>query len=572
MKRIMSIIVVIALIAVGAYLYFSWGSDDDTQDRPTDNQTEHSTSNKEENETHQSVLENVFHLAEEGKIPDEEIVVGETKLDDVYDQWGKTDKKTDVEGVTYLEYPNQSTTVGVENDIVVDARSFQEDIKKIDLNTIEDYKDDPDDERYFKDDDENQIIFVYELPNDFQLKWVLPEPTDDNDNPNVHHMALTRDNVDEAGDETASDEDSQGRTDGDDDMSLDEKIGQMIFSGVAGTEMNADTKEMMNTYHVGGIILFGDNIESAPQTVEFLNDIKKANESSASPLLLGVDEEGGKVTRMPDDVTSLPTSQAIASLDDADLSHQVGTVLGEQMNELGFNLDFAPVMDVNSNPDNPVIGDRSFGDNPDIVSELGIQTMKGIQSGNIISVMKHFPGHGDTGEDSHLELPKVDKSYDDLANLELIPFQNAIENGADVSMIAHILLPQIDPEYPASMSEKVITNILREDIGFDGVVITDDLTMGAITDNYDIGEAALQSIQAGSDLMLVAHDYDNVANVFNTLKEAVKNGELSEERIDESVERIHALKEKYAITDDKTGKPNVDEINSEVEDILEKVR
>src|SRR5699024_7365807 len=171
----------------------------------------------------------------------------------------------------------------------------------------------------------------------------------------------------------------------------------------------------------------------------------------------------------------------------------------------------------------------SFGDNPDIVSKLGIQTMKGIQSQHVIPVIKHFPGHGDTDTDSHLELPEVDKNYDELADLELIPFKNAIEDGADVSMIAHILLPKIDPDYPSSMSKEVITNILREDLDFDGVVITDDLTMGAITDNYDIGKAALQSVQAGSDLMLVAHDYENVANVFNTLKEAVQNGELPEE-------------------------------------------
>lgn len=371
-------------------------------------------------------------------------------------------------------------------------------------------------------------------------------------------------------------EENQGQAgnegDGEDDMNLDEKIGQMIFSGVDGTEIAADTQSIISNYHVGGIILFGDNIESAPQTTSFLNDLKAGNETNTYPLLLGVDEEGGSVTRMADDVESLPKSQAIGDLDDADLSYQVGTLLGEQMKELGFNLDFAPVMDVNSNPDNPVIGDRSFGDNPDIVSKLGIQTMKGIQDQNIISVMKHFPGHGDTGTDSHLELPEVDKSYEDIKDLELIPFQNAIENGADVGMIAHILLPQIDPDYPSSMSEEVITGILRENLDFNGVVITDDLTMGAIMENHDIGEAALKSVKAGSDLMLIAHGYDNVANVFDTLKEAVENGELSEEQIDDSVERIKTLKEKYNITDKPTDKPNVEKINDKVEAVLEKVR
>src|SRR5699024_3538694 len=264
--------------------------------------------------------------------------------------------------------------------------------------------------------------------------------------------------------------------------------------------------------------------------------------------------------------------RSIGNLNDPDLSYEVGTILGKQMNEMGFNLDFAPVLDVNSNPDNPVIGNRSFGDNPEIVSRLGIETMKGIQDEQIISVIKHFPGHGDTGVDSHLELPKVNKSYDELKELELVPFQNAIDNGADVTMIAHILMPKIDPDYPASMSSEIITDMLREDAGFDGVVITDDLTMQAITDHYDIGQAALQSVKAGSDLMLVAHEYDNVENVFRTLKEAVENGELSEERIDESVRRIQDLKEKYHVTDEATEKPDLSGINGKVESVLEKVR
>jgi len=355
------------------------------------------------------------------------------------------------------------------------------------------------------------------------------------------------------------------------DMTLDEKIGQMIFSGVNGTEMTAETKEIIDTYHVGGIILFGDNIESKKQTVSFLNDMKAVNADNPFPLLLGVDEEGGSVTRMPDAVKSLPTSRSIGKLNDPDTAFKAGTILGEQMQALGFNLDFAPVLDINSNPDNPVIGDRSFGSNPEVVSRMGIQTMKGIQSEGIISVIKHFPGHGDTGVDSHLELPKVDKSRKKLSEMELVPFKKAISKGADVSMIAHILLPQIDTKHPASMSKKVITGILREDLGFDGVVITDDLTMEAITNHYNVADAAVQTVKAGGDLLLVAHDPDLVAAVFNKLKAAVENGEISEERINESVERITRLKAKYNLSNEKTSVPNVQSINDKVEDILQKV-
>ncbi|MFD1336628.1 beta-N-acetylhexosaminidase [Oceanobacillus iheyensis] len=354
-------------------------------------------------------------------------------------------------------------------------------------------------------------------------------------------------------------------------MSLDEKIGQLIVGGIDGTEINTDTKDMIENYHVGGVILFADNIESKAQTVNLMNDIKQVNENNSHPLLLGVDEEGGSVTRMPDEITSLPPSGSIGKEQDEELAFEVGTLLGQQMRGLGFNLDFAPVLDVNSNPDNPVIGDRSFGDSPDIVTDMGIQSMKGIQSEGIISVVKHFPGHGDTSEDSHLKLPKVDKSIEELSEVELVPFEKAISKGADVVMTAHILLPQIDTEYPASMSEKIITGLLREDMGFAGVVISDDLTMGAITENIRIEEAAIQSVKAGSDMVLIAHHPDVVVSVHKKLKAAVQNGVISEARIDESVERIIQLKRKYKLSNEETPQIDFQRINEKVEEILDQV-
>ncbi|MFS0749394.1 beta-N-acetylhexosaminidase [Oceanobacillus sp. 1P07AA] len=354
-------------------------------------------------------------------------------------------------------------------------------------------------------------------------------------------------------------------------MSLDEKIGQMIVGGIDGTELNNDTQDMIENYHVGGVILFADNIESKTQTTNLMNDIKKVNDNNPYPLLLGVDEEGGSVTRMPDEIISLPPSGSIGKEQDQELAFEVGTLLGKQMRGLGFNLDFAPVLDVNSNPDNPVIGERSYGDDPHLVSEMGVQTMKGIENEGIISVVKHFPGHGDTSEDSHLELPKVDKSLKELSDLELIPFENAISEGADVVMIAHILLPQIETEYPSSMSEDIITGLLREDMGFDGVVISDDLTMGAITEDFRIEEAAIQSVKAGSDIVLIAHHPDAVTSVHKELKAAVKNGDINEERINESVERIIHLKRKYKLSNEETPQADFKLINEKVQEILDKV-
>jgi beta-N-acetylhexosaminidase len=239
-----------------------------------------------------------------------------------------------------------------------------------------------------------------------------------------------------------------------------------------------------------------------------------------------------------------------------------------ELNAFGFNLDFAPVLDVNSNPNNPVIGDRSFGNDASVVSRLGTKTMKGIQSQGVISVIKHFPGHGDTSVDSHLELPTVNKSFGQLKEVELVPFAHAIENGADIVMAAHILLPKIDSEYPASMSKPILTGILRDDLGFDGVILTDDMTMGAITENFEIGRAAVQSVKAGSDIILVAHDYENVVATFKALKAAVESGEISEKRIDESVTRILQLKKKYDVRGEQIQAVNTNELNQTIRILL----
>ncbi|WP_449354706.1 beta-N-acetylhexosaminidase [Virgibacillus natechei] len=566
-KRI-TIIILIAITALGAAFFFIRSLGDNTNGKQAEQQPKNPSlvhENKEIQEP-EPALNNIFNLAKQGKIPESNIVVGETTTDAVQETLGEPEKTMDTNVGRFLNYPSHDIDVGVTDGIVSDMRSSQDQFTSFDFDTIKSYEK-PDDTHYYQDDDHNQIILVYELSSNYVLKWVLPKPLDDSDNPNVDHISLSK----EIGGSSVTDEKGDNPSDtGDDGMNLDEKIGQMIFSGVDGTKMTTEIKNTIQKYHVGGIILYGNNINSQTQTVNFLNGMKAANADNPYPLLLGVDEEGGRVTRMPDGVKSLPSSRSIGELNDKDVSFKVGTILGEQMKALGFNMDFAPVLDVNSNPDNPVIGDRSFGDNLDIVTRLGIQTMKGIQSEGIISVIKHFPGHGDTSKDSHLQLPKVDKSYKELSKLELIPFKRAISEGADVSMVAHILLPKIDANDPASMSKEVITGTLREDFNFDGVVMTDDLTMEAITDHYHVAQAAVQAVKAGADSLLVGHNPDLIATVFDKLKAAVENGEISEERINESVKRITHLKEKYQLSDEKTPSLNVRSINGEVETIREK--
>lgn len=233
-----------------------------------------------------------------------------------------------------------------------------------------------------------------------------------------------------------------------------------------------------------------------------------------------------------------------------------------------MNMNFAPVLDINSNPNNPVIGDRSFGNNKDIVANLGTSTMKGIQSKNIISVVKHFPGHGDTSVDSHVNLPVVNYDINRLNSFEFVPFKTAIQNRADAVMVGHILLPKIDNKYPSSMSYEIVTNILRKDLGFNGLVVSDDMTMAAITENYSIEEAAVKSINAGVDLLLVCQKYENTENVLKALKEAVLNGTISKERLDNALYNIISIKKKYLLNKEPKSDITINTLNEKITNLF----
>lgn len=347
-------------------------------------------------------------------------------------------------------------------------------------------------------------------------------------------------------------------------MTLEEKIGQMLLVGIDGTKLDDNAKKMIAEDKVGGIILYKDNIKDLNSLIDLINAMKKSNAANSAPLFMSVDQEGGKVSRMPAEFASIPSNGAVGDKDDTDAAEMMGKLLGREVLLAGFNMNFAPVLDINSNPNNPVIGDRSFGNTANKVIDLGIAEMKGIASEGIIPVVKHFPGHGDTSVDSHLELPVVKKSVDQLAKLEWPPFEVAIKEGTDAIMVAHILYPKIDPDKPASLSPIIIGEQLRGDMGYQGLVITDDLTMGAIIKNYDLATAAIDTVNAGSDILLIAHEYDNEKLVLNALLDNVKNGKLQESRIDESVYRILALKAKYRLTDEQIPVPDLTDLNEDI--------
>nr|WP_285851924.1 beta-N-acetylhexosaminidase [Sporosarcina luteola] len=333
-------------------------------------------------------------------------------------------------------------------------------------------------------------------------------------------------------------------------MTLDEKIGQLLIVGMDGKTYGDELDRLIRQYHVGGIILLGKNISDPAGVLKVLNESKRANAGYRIPLFISVDEEGGRVSRVPSGMKKLPAAEYFGRIGNRTLAYQTGVYLADLLHAFGYNMNYAPVLDVHSNPENPVIGDRSFSSDPHAVAELGTAVMKGMTDKSIISVVKHFPGHGDTHVDSHLSLPVIEKTLDELRENELIPFQRAIEEQADAIMVAHIMFPELDDNYPSSLSKKVITDLLREEMQFEGVVITDDLTMGAIVKEHTVPEAAVQSLVAGSDLLLIAGDYGNQVGTINALKAAVEAGTISEERIDESVRRILRLKERYKLKDD----------------------
>ncbi len=356
-----------------------------------------------------------------------------------------------------------------------------------------------------------------------------------------------------------------------DNMALDEKIGQLITVGIDGYNLDDNAKDLIESKKVGGIILFKNNVNDSNQLLQLINSVKETNSTNKTPIFISVDEEGGRVNRFPKEIKALPSNKIVGNKNDSNLAYDIGKDIGYALSSFGYNMDFAPVLDINSNPNNTVIGDRAFSSDKDIVANLGTNEIKGFKSSNVICVAKHFPGHGDTATDSHYSLPIINKTIEQLQDLEFVPFKKAIEEKVPAIMVSHILLPNVDDTNPASMSKTIITDILRKDLKFDGVVVSDDMTMGAITNDYDISEACIKAINAGTDLLLVCHGYDNEVKVINSIKEAVNNKIISMDRIDESVYRILSLKENYKLSDEKIESIDVDVINSKFEDISKRV-
>ncbi len=332
-------------------------------------------------------------------------------------------------------------------------------------------------------------------------------------------------------------------------MTLDQKIGQMLLVGVPGSKISDNSEEIIKKYLPGGIILFGYNLAGKEEIKKFISDLQQHSlGSSRIPLFISIDQEGGRVKRIKQGVTQFPGNMAFGVIDDSELVYDAARILGIQLRLLGVNMNLAPVLDVNNNPLNPVINTRSFGSRVNDVSEMGISYIKGLQKSQCISVGKHFPGHGDTDKDSHITLPEIPYGIERLKDVEFPPFVKAIDAGVECIMTAHISFPKILHNHlPATISKRFLSEILRHDMGFRGLVITDDLEMKAISKMMDIGEAAVKSIIAGTDIVLISTHGDSIEKVASSIKEAVKTGRISVKRIDSSVKRVIEMKLRYRI-------------------------
>ncbi len=326
-------------------------------------------------------------------------------------------------------------------------------------------------------------------------------------------------------------------------MTSREKIGQLFMVGFMGTTVTSDLASFIKEYKPGGVILFSRNLESVEQIVELTNDLQRC--SPQSPLLISIDQEGGRVSRLPKGFTIFPPCELIGRCNSGELAYAVAATTAKELRAVGINMNMAPVLDVNSNPDNPVIGDRAFGSVSDVVSEMALVTAAGLQDNKVVACGKHFPGHGDTNADSHKELPVVEASRERLETVELPPFRRAAAAGIETMMTAHVLYKALDDRLPATLSPDIITHLLREQMQYDGVVLTDDLEMHAIVDHYGPGDAAVRAFLAGCDVLLICKDRDREIAAFESVEKAVASGTIATKRLDQSVTRIQGVKQRY---------------------------
>ena len=321
---------------------------------------------------------------------------------------------------------------------------------------------------------------------------------------------------------------------------LREKIAQMFLVGVGAQELTGEERMAMEHYSFGGFILFGHNCCDPAQILSLTRALWDTGKGL--PPFIAIDQEGGRVHRLPKPFIHFPSAARLGETGNAKLAYRAARATAEELAAVGINLDFAPVLDVNSNPKNPVIGDRSFAPDPQKVITFSEQWIHGLRDGGIIPCGKHFPGHGDTDKDSHLDLPLVDRSLDELRKVELPPFVNACGNGIESLMTAHVIYRALDPQLPATLSHNIVTGLLREELNYHGVVFGDDMEMKAISDHYGEEETVALCVRAGIDVMLFCHELPRAIHASDFLCSEFEKDPTVRSQVENSYSRITKLK------------------------------
>lgn len=356
-------------------------------------------------------------------------------------------------------------------------------------------------------------------------------------------------------------------------LSLEEKIGQMMIIGLNTETSVKNLDKIIEKYKVGGVLLYKRNYhQNYEEMIELVNEIRTLNQKNKIPIFISIDQEGGRVNRTPKELKNLPTAnKLVKKSEEEDLVKRSGEITGEILHKLGINMNFAPVLDIKRFSDNHAIGDRAYSENIEEVSKYGIEYMQALQKNGIISVAKHFPGHGATKTDSHFRLPKIEEEIETLEKEDMKPFKAAIEHKVDGILMGHLKISKVTGNLPASMSKRFITKYVRKKYRYNGLVITDDVRMKGVRIRYGKDNAIKKAFLACNDMIIFK--YDNDINVIDKIIKLAKEDKLKMKRINKSVMRILKVKEQYELKDEliEKDKAFIENINNQIEEIRQKV-
>jgi beta-N-acetylhexosaminidase len=325
---------------------------------------------------------------------------------------------------------------------------------------------------------------------------------------------------------------------------LRKEIGQLLIGSLPGATITPEIRSLAREFSLGGLTLFGRNIEAPEQVAELAHDAQSL--ASELPLWIGIDQEGGRVARLKPPFTVWPPMAVLGRSGDPALAERFAAALAAELRAVGITLDYAPVLDIHTNPKNPVIGDRALGETAETVAQLGTAVIRGLQAAGVAACGKHFPGHGDTSVDSHLELPIVEHPPDRIRRVECVPFREAIAANVAFIMTAHILVPSLDEEWPATLSRRIVHGLLRDELGFSGVILSDDLEMKAVAKTWAVPDAGVRAIGAGCDgLLICSGDVNLQAQALEALVHAVEQGHIPYKRLDDAHARLRKAKERF---------------------------